>query len=429
MRHPRLLVLIIVCCFNVISSHSPSTNEASRPRCCIQSPSSSQPNSSKRPTSPLTKLSRGGAFAENTSQTGFLEDERNEESSEDDDDDDDNQPRPKRSEMEDDSDDEALDEPQTSSKSSRWHPSTFNDNSNFGDDAEEVGFVSESEEERGGGFYREEDEEVDSRERNANDDEGRSVNTIEKATSSQPPTTTASSSKAGLQFMITQRMRKVLTQDLGYTNQEVQRMKPDVAAVVIQRNLIRPKSGMPAPWFRDAPNSTSSRGRRLNRRRAFRLLVKPARMLYSGAKIAAPVIITGILSRKVVNSFSARREEARLSSSSSTNSMIGLLPPQSRSSLLSSSSSSHLGVPSLRMPSLSSLNNFLGSSSPFARRIRGEDDILEPLRPVFDSSSSSRPASHFMYGELDDTWLDKVIAGLLRSVGTLFGGGGSSMWG
>lgn len=46
-------------------------------------------------------------------------------------------------------------------------------------------------------------------------------------------------------------MSKVLISELRYTSEEVSKMKPDVAAVVIQRRLSRPKSGMPGPWFRE----------------------------------------------------------------------------------------------------------------------------------------------------------------------------------
>jgi len=53
---------------------------------------------------------------------------------------------------------------------------------------------------------------------------------------------------SSIQFMITNRMRRCLVQDLGYLPEEVDVMEPQIAAVVIDRSLARPSSGMPASW-------------------------------------------------------------------------------------------------------------------------------------------------------------------------------------
>ena len=55
-------------------------------------------------------------------------------------------------------------------------------------------------------------------------------------------------SDAGVQFMITLRMRRVLIDELSYLPQEVDCMDPQVAAVVIERGLSRPAKGMPSSW-------------------------------------------------------------------------------------------------------------------------------------------------------------------------------------
>ena len=51
-----------------------------------------------------------------------------------------------------------------------------------------------------------------------------------------------------VQYMITNRMRRILTDELGYLTSEVDIMAPEVAAVVIERNLSRPSKGMPISW-------------------------------------------------------------------------------------------------------------------------------------------------------------------------------------
>lgn len=49
---------------------------------------------------------------------------------------------------------------------------------------------------------------------------------------------------ANLPYMITNRMRFTLENDLGYLSDEVDEMEPQIATVVISRNLIRPSRGM-----------------------------------------------------------------------------------------------------------------------------------------------------------------------------------------
>ena len=53
---------------------------------------------------------------------------------------------------------------------------------------------------------------------------------------------------AKVQFMVTGRMRQVLTEELGYLPSEVDMIEPQIAAVVIERGLARPSAGMPASW-------------------------------------------------------------------------------------------------------------------------------------------------------------------------------------
>lgn len=56
---------------------------------------------------------------------------------------------------------------------------------------------------------------------------------------------------AKMQWLITNKMKKVLREELHYEAAEVEAMMPDVAAVVINKHLERPKRGMPAEWRKD----------------------------------------------------------------------------------------------------------------------------------------------------------------------------------
>jgi len=63
---------------------------------------------------------------------------------------------------------------------------------------------------------------------------------------------------ARIQYMVTNRMRKVLEEELGYHSDEVDTIEPQIAAVVIERGLTRPSNGMPASWSRKQEGSRSS---------------------------------------------------------------------------------------------------------------------------------------------------------------------------
>ena len=50
--------------------------------------------------------------------------------------------------------------------------------------------------------------------------------------------------------MITNRMRRILEDDLDYLPAEIDVMDPQIASVVIERGLSRPSNGMPKKWIK-----------------------------------------------------------------------------------------------------------------------------------------------------------------------------------
>lgn len=50
--------------------------------------------------------------------------------------------------------------------------------------------------------------------------------------------------------MITNRMRRILEQDLNYLPEEIDKMDPQIAPMVIERKLSRPSTGMPKKWIK-----------------------------------------------------------------------------------------------------------------------------------------------------------------------------------
>lgn len=62
--------------------------------------------------------------------------------------------------------------------------------------------------------------------------------------------------------MVTNRMRRVLEDDLNYHEEEVELMDPQIASVVIERGLARPLTGMPKSWQRIKPSTPMLSGLR-----------------------------------------------------------------------------------------------------------------------------------------------------------------------
>ena len=76
--------------------------------------------------------------------------------------------------------------------------------------------------------------------------------------------TEGNSNSASIQYMITQRMRRVLEDELRYLPEEVDIMEPQIASEVIERNLSRPSNGMPASWRRTDPSDIPIGGKSIN---------------------------------------------------------------------------------------------------------------------------------------------------------------------
>lgn len=70
----------------------------------------------------------------------------------------------------------------------------------------------------------------------------------EKRRKNYPPVSKEGSGT--IQFMITNRMRRNLENELNYLTEEVDVMDPQIASVVIEKRLSRPSSGMPKSWIR-----------------------------------------------------------------------------------------------------------------------------------------------------------------------------------
>ena len=70
-------------------------------------------------------------------------------------------------------------------------------------------------------------------------------------------------SSAKVQFMITNAMRAILVDDLDYLDAEVDVMRPEIAAQLIETRTKRPFGDRPMPeaWKRGGEHAAETRGR------------------------------------------------------------------------------------------------------------------------------------------------------------------------
>lgn len=98
---------------------------------------------------------------------------------------------------------------------------------------------------------------------------------------------------ATLQFMITNRMRRVLEDDLNYHEEEVEMMDPQIASVVIERGLARPLTGMPKSWQRTKPSKPILSGLRKEISKYFVVIRRSANFTIKKVlPVLLPVIFT-----------------------------------------------------------------------------------------------------------------------------------------
>ena len=81
-----------------------------------------------------------------------------------------------------------------------------------------------------------------------------------------------------VQYMITRKMRNLLIDELGYTDAEVDNMKPDVAAVLTSKRLKRPSSGMPDAFYVDgkAPSTKKNPLKDIMKSKIVQRIILPA---------------------------------------------------------------------------------------------------------------------------------------------------------
>jgi len=175
---------------------------------------------------------------------------------------------------------------------------------------------------------------------------------------------------AGIQFMITSRMRNILIQNLGYSNDDVDQLRPEMASAIIKKMIQRPSNGIPPAWCQPPSPSNKITG-----------LIKT--ILTPTLKIGIPAILAIGLRSTVITS-----------SNTPSTSKIGT-PKTNRKNIASITTSDtsnefQTSPPSSSTESISSLTN----------------DSKDPTAPM-ESNSPKKPKQT---NTMDQTWLDKSIS-------------------
>jgi len=130
------------------------------------------------------------------------------------------------------------------------------------------------------------------------EDDESSDDLVARKESSTKVSSSSDDSNSKVQFMVTKKMRKTLIEELGYLESEIDMIEPQIAAVVIERGLSRPSSGMPASW-KKTNISKVSRVRKHNKNifsGLFKSLGTIIRAIFNKTKfIGAIAIITVLL--------------------------------------------------------------------------------------------------------------------------------------
>ena len=187
--------------------------------------------------------------------------------------------------------------------------------------------------------------------------------------------------KIKLSSMVTDEMKKVMTRDLKYTSRDLELIRPEIASIVVAKNVRRPSEGLPPNWYKEeSVVSRSVSKANIISRRVVGSLIVGAVAIAGGSKISEM-------------DFSALAN-TRLSISWGKSKQVDPSPRRQEYPFQSSSS----GID--------------GAGSELAV----QQEELEGEVP----DHSVRPGQAPAIEPVDELWLDKVITAVLSALKKLF---------
>lgn len=183
-------------------------------------------------------------------------------------------------------------------------------------------------------------------------------------------------SSESVHFVITRRMRRVLMNELNYSAQDVSQMRPRVAALVIQRNLQKPTSGMPQEWRHfDIDYESPSR---------------VASLLKAAKKFVLPALSATVVGMLVTKSIENQFNDVKSKTTSCETDKYHV--------------SDNLNA-----------DNVEDTEQVFNDSIAKEVDSKNDLSAIHENEKP-RSESLRTIRDLDDTWLDKLLTRILDRV-------------
>lgn len=214
-----------------------------------------------------------------------------------------------------------------------------------------------------------------------------------------------------VQYMITRKMRQVLADDLGYTEEEVENMKPDVAAVITTKKLKRPSGGMPDAFYVDgkAPSGSNAAMKAM---KAMKGLLKSDVV----RKVIMPALAVGASALVAVVATKSGAGKSLIASS--TGSIVTKTAEEPFSATLSAASDYRSKKrPEAKIVSAPAAES--SSAVSHGRQERSESKVVDE-ELLDETALKFRTSKGNLAQDLDQSWLDRGITSMLEGLESMF---------
>jgi len=236
-----------------------------------------------------------------------------------------------------------------------------------------------------------------------------------------------------LSSVITDNMKQVLTQQLGYRRADLKGLRPDIASVLVAKQVARPMEGVPAHWYDDdhfdattTTTTTTTSVRPWKRKRFLVSLVACVLGLAAGSRrmdLEDVMMMPSFLSWFFAASPQPRQPSSQSSSSSSSSTASAVsaaataaaTPEDDPYQDLFSAAVTDSSTPTTTTTTATTTDTTTTTTTPSASQSQQE-------QPPPQHEHSVRPGENYPTEPMDETWLDKAITAVERRLKRLLGG-------
>ena len=192
---------------------------------------------------------------------------------------------------------------------------------------------------------------------------------------------------ATVQYMITRNMKKVLIDELGYTDAEVDNMKPDVAAVITSKRLKRPSSGMPDAFYVSGKSPSPKKSS-----------LKDIMQSKIVQRIILPAVGVGLSALLTTNAI----QHSNIGGAANSSTKQNVAVPAPIAPVSSEQASDHLNEEKRKKKTMNAMG-----SSPAATTGIVEDEKL-------NEAAALKTGNQELPKDLNDSWVDRATSRLLE---------------